>query len=300
MRFITAFISIAALAACSGSASDETAEDKLGVGAGIASSEPAAPPPAAMPEPARTALEGSAALQSAGAASASSALQIAGALPDSLRAAMLIRTGYARIEVESLEAAIAAVRQLAGRLGGQVAGVAMQTGADQIREATLTLRIPATRFDEAVFQLEPLGDVESVNVTSEDVGEEYVDVGIRLENGRRIERRLLQLLETRTGRLEEVLAVERELARVREEIERFEGRLRYLRNRATVSTLTITLHEPVPLLSDYQGQNVVLRSFGRAWRNFVNLVAGLIASMGIVIPLALVLVLVWIFVRRRQ
>jgi hypothetical protein len=66
---------------------------------------------------------------------------------------------------------------------------------------------------------EPLGDVESVNIGSEDVGEAYADMEVRLANGRRLEQRLLELLATRTGSLEDVLAVERELARVRQEIE---------------------------------------------------------------------------------
>jgi hypothetical protein len=222
------------------------------------------------------------------------------ALPDSIRPTMLIRNGYAQIEVDSLEATVEAVQQMAQRLGGYVTGVATQTGRERIPEATLTLRIPAARFDEALSGLQPLGKVESVNVTSEDVGEEYVDIGVRLENGRRLERRLLELLQTRTGKLEEVLAVERELARVREEIERHEGRLRYLRSRAAVSTLSVTLHEPLPLLSNYEGQNVLLRAFGRAWRNFVGLVTGAISLLGIILPVAGVLALVWWLVRRRR
>jgi len=137
-------------------------------------------------------------------------------------------------------------------------------------------------------------------VASEDVGEEFVDVNVRLENGRRLERRLLQLLDTRTGKLEEVLAVERELARVREEVERLEGRVRFLRNRADLGTLTISVHEPMPLLSNYSGQNVLLQSVKQAWQNFVGLVAGLIASLGIIIPVAVVAAAVWFGIRRRR
>jgi hypothetical protein len=213
---------------------------------------------------------------------------------------MLIRNGHARIEVDSLEAAVAAVQRMAQQLGGYVTNVTTQTGKERLREATLTLRIPASRFDEALTGLDPLGDVEGVTVTTEDVGEEYVDIGVRVENSRRLERRLLELLQTRTGKLEEVLAVERELARVREEIERYEGRMRYLRSRADVSTLTINVHEPVPLLSNYQGENVLLRSFGQAWRNFVGLIAGLIASLGFVIPVMVVFTSIWIIRRRRR
>ena len=75
----------------------------------------------------------------------------------------------------------------------------------------------------------------------------------RLENGRRLERRLVELLATRTGPLVDGLAVERELARVREALETAEGRLRYLRNRVALSTLTVRLHEPAPIIGGSGG-----------------------------------------------
>jgi hypothetical protein len=123
-------------------------------------------------------------------------------------------------------------------------------------------------------------------VTAEDVGEEFVDITARVVNGRRLEERLVDLLATRTGRLQDVLAVERELARVREEIERHEGRLRYLRTRAAMSTLAVTLHEAKPIVGDHPGYSVIGEAFRQAWRNCVQLVAGLIAAMGILVPVA--------------
>ena len=202
---------------------------------------------------------------------------------------MLIRTGNAVIEVDSLEIAVAELRLLATRLGGYVANTSMQVGEEEMRSASLELKIPAARFDEAVQGLRPLGEVEAVNVTAEDVGEEFVDVTARMENANRLEDRLVTLLATRTGRLEDVLQVERELARVREEIERYEGRLRYLRTRAAVSTLVVTVHEPRPIVGRYEGANPIADAFRAMWRNLVTFVAGLIAALGWLIPAALVL-----------
>lgn len=222
------------------------------------------------------------------------------AAPDSMQQRMLIRTGDARVEVETLEPAVDALRALAGRLGGYVTSVAMQTGEEHVRQATLTMRIPAERFDEALTAIEPLGDVESVHVGSEDVGEAYADMEVRLANARRLEERLLELLTTRTGSLEDVLAVERELARVREQIERFEGRMRFLRNRVAMSTLSVTVHEPEPLFSSRPGGNVLLRSVRDAGRNFVGFVAGFIASLGVLLPVLGMLWLGWWLFRRRR
>ena len=201
---------------------------------------------------------------------------------------MIIRSGAARIEVDSLETAIAAAQALATRLGGHVANVSMAMGKEQVRSATLELKVPSARFDEALSGLQPLGNVEGVDVTAQDVGEEYVDVAARVANSRRLEERLIRLLETRTGRLEDVLAVERELARVREEIERLDGRMRFLRSRVALSTLALTVHESAPLVSP-PGRNILVDSFAQAWRNFVQCLAAFIAALGFLLPLAVLL-----------
>ncbi|HEX8430004.1 MAG TPA: DUF4349 domain-containing protein, partial [Longimicrobium sp.] len=108
----------------------------------------------------------------------------------------------------------------------------------------------------------------------------------------------LALLATRTGKLEDVLAVERELARVRQEIETTEGRLRYLRTRAAVSTLVVTLHEPRPVVGSYPSENPIGEAFRDAWRNFVGFVAWFIAALGFLIPLGALVVAFWWLARR--
>jgi hypothetical protein len=212
---------------------------------------------------------------------------------DSVIPQMLIREGTATVRVDKLEPAIAKVEQLAKRLGGYVADQSMQSGSQNTREATLELKIPAVRWQQALNGLDPVGKVESRQSTAQDVGEEFVDVTARMNNARQLEQRLLTLLDTRTGKLDDVLSVERELARVREEIERYEGRLRYLRTRAAMSTLTVTLHEPYPVLG--AGDSPILSAFAQAWRNFVGFTAGFIAALGWLIPLLIVLAaLVWL------
>jgi len=217
----------------------------------------------------------------------------------SVAASMVIRTGQASIEVDSLERAVAQVRLLAGRIGGYVANTTMQTGRGQLRSASLEVKLPAERFDEGLDGLAPIGKLESVNVNAEDVGEEFTDVTARMENGRRLESRLIDLLATRTGRLKDVLDVEQELARVREEIDRYEGRLRYLRAHTALSAFTIYVHEPLPIVG-HAGSSVMGEAFAQAWRNFVDLVALCVRSLGVVLPLGLVAVAAWQATKRRR
>jgi hypothetical protein len=211
---------------------------------------------------------------------------------------MVIRNGQASVEVDKLDPAIAKLRQLAAQLGGYIANSSMSGGRDQVRAATLELKIPAQRFDQALNGLATLGKVESVNATAEDVGEEYVDITARVNNAHRLEDRLIALLATRTGKLQDVLSVERELARVREEIERYEGRLRFLKSRVATSTLSVTIHEPFPILGQGPGQNPIVAAIRQAWRNFVGFISAIIASLGVLIPLAALALVGWVIYKR--
>jgi hypothetical protein len=201
---------------------------------------------------------------------------------------LIVRTGQAVIEVDSLEPAIAELRRIAQRVGGFVADASVQSGRNQLRSATLQLKVPSDRFDDLTLALGPLGRLQSVNVNAEDVSEEFVDITARVANSRRLEDRLVELLRTRTGKLQDVLTVEHELARVREEIERMEGRLRFLKTSAQLSTLSVSLSEPPPLVASHPGRSVLGEAFKTAWRNFVGLLAGVIASLGFVVPLGLI------------
>jgi Domain of unknown function (DUF4349) len=198
---------------------------------------------------------------------------------------LIVRTGQASIEVDSLERSMAELRRIAQRVGGFVADASVQSGRNQLRSATLELKVPAARFDELTEGLAPLGKLQFVNVGAEDVSEEFVDLTARVANGHRLEDRLVELLRTRTGKLQDVLSVERELARVREEIERMEGRLRFLKTSAELSTLSVNLYEPAPIVASHPGRNVIAEAFKTAWRNFVGVLAGAIASLGFVVPI---------------
>src|SRR5258708_4005648 len=130
---------------------------------------------------------------------------------------LVIRSGTATMQVDSLDRAIALVHGLARRVGGFIGSSTTQSGRGAVPAATLEIRMPADRFEDAVDALRPIGKVESVNVTAQDVGEEYVDVQARMANDHRLEARLIELVAHRTGNLSDVLAGGPSLGRVREE-----------------------------------------------------------------------------------
>ena len=151
----------------------------------------------------------------------------------------------ARIDllVKSLSVTERAILDLIQENGGFLAEstIAAQTGTQ--RDATWRARVPVNRFDSFVSAVSRLGEVRTNHVGSQDVTEEYYDIEARIRNKQEEEKRLLKHLADSTGKLEDILSVERELTRVRGEIEQMQGRLRFLANRAELSTVTITATE---------------------------------------------------------
>ena len=275
-------------------ARDEAQQEKLSI---VNQSAPTAVPAAAPPMRQRSSAASNAA--SRGDATARADVSLGMPLPAIDPAgSMLVRHGRASIEVKTLDEAVTRLRQAAGQFGGFVANTALQSGNDEKRTATLQLRVPSAQFDAAVAALSQLGKVESVHVSAEDVGEEYVDLGARLTNARRVEARLVEMLATRTGRLSDVLTVEQELARVRMEAERYEARMRWLERRASLSSLDVSIHEKFPLLDSPRGRGPIVEAFAEAWERMVSVVAWLIASLGVLVPLGVIIGLGVLVARR--
>jgi hypothetical protein len=113
----------------------------------------------------------------------------------------------------------------------------------QPRTLGATLQIPVNRLDAALDQLKALGDVMRESHTGQDITDHVADVDARLSNARNLEKRLNQLLLTRTGRVAELLEAERELARVRGDIERLDGQRRNLASRVAYAEVTLYITE---------------------------------------------------------
>jgi hypothetical protein len=155
----------------------------------------------------------------------------------------MIYTVSLHLIVQDADEAMAEVERLAQDKGGFVSESNVWK-SEGYRQATVTVRIPAEDLNGALAAFRDLAlDVESENVDSQDVTEEYVDLEARLTNEQRTEEELLELLETRSeiGKTEDILEVHRELKTVRAEIERIQGRMRYLDNLSAMATVRLTL-----------------------------------------------------------
>jgi hypothetical protein len=156
----------------------------------------------------------------------------------------IARTARLRLSTRDFDGTRRAVERIAGHLGGWFSRMDVST-VGVTRSLTASLQVPAARLDAALAALKPLGIVLDESQQGEDVTEQIVDVDARLSNARNTEKRLVDLLQKRTGELEHVLAAEREISRVREEIERFDAQRKNLDRRVTYATLTLEVIEEV-------------------------------------------------------
>jgi len=165
--------------------------------------------------------------------------QVSTELSQTVSQRKLVYSGEVVIEVETFEEFAQKLTEELSRWNGFI-GSSNESRADtKSRSAVWTLRIPVEQFDEALQWLDKNYYILDKKVQSKDVTEEYSDLDARLANKRNTELRLIEHLSKTTSKLDEILLMERELDRVREEIERIEGRLKYLRDVTQLSTLII-------------------------------------------------------------
>lgn len=111
------------------------------------------------------------------------------------------------------------------------------------RGGTWVIRVPVDQYDTFLSGMAALGFATSRSETADDVTEAYVDLQARMSNKRKLEQRVIAMLEEHVGKLSDVMEIERELARIREEIERMEGRLRVLMDQTSLATIHLKVTE---------------------------------------------------------
>jgi hypothetical protein len=206
----------------------------------------------------------------------------------------VIRTAELSLEADDPDA----VRAKAGALAEAAGGFVVTSDTSHTRDAdgteyvmvTIVLRAPSARFDETLGSLRALGThVASEKVTGQDVTEEYTDLEARLKAERAIEDQYLSVLkDART--IPDVLAVQAKLGEVRTEIERAEGRRRFLENETNLSTFTVHVARRLEAI-DTSGPG-----FGRSMREAghdavavaLAIVNGTIRTVGVLAPIGVI------------
>ena len=155
----------------------------------------------------------------------------------------IIYTASLAIVVDDFSGVEQSIASLVKQYGGFVADANVSLNQGSQRSGTWTVRIPARSFESFLDASGDLGVPERREQHGQDVTEEYVDLEARIRSKKQLEERILELLADNKGEIKDVIEVERELSRVRTEIEQMEGRLRYLTDRTKLTTVTLNVRE---------------------------------------------------------
>lgn len=190
---------------------------------------------------------------------------------------MIARTSQLTLITKEFDKARGAVEDILKRHRGYLGQLDVVALADTPRTFTAALRVPTDQLDPTIAEIKKLGQVESESQSGEDVTRQYVDLDARLTNARNTEQRLTALLRDRTGKMTDVLAVEKEIDRVRGEIEQMEAQKKTLINRVDFATLNVTLREASKAQLSPHSTWDRFRTAGAD--GYVSLVAGVVGAL---------------------
>jgi hypothetical protein len=165
----------------------------------------------------------------------------------------IIRDADLTIEVDSTTKAQQQVTSIAETNGGfVVTSEAKQRDnvdpAKRTIDIKLVIRVPSTQFNNALQQVEQLAtNMPQRNVTGQDVTEEFIDLEARIKTQKALELQFLDIMR-QAHKVEDALEVQRQIADVRTEIERLEGRKRFLESKSSLSTITVNIQNPMPIV----------------------------------------------------
>lgn len=216
-------------------------------------------------------------------------------LPDFER--KIIKSAYIELEVEtgSFEDNLFNISNLAEQNGGFVSDTQSFSDPEgKLTSGRIVIRIPQDRFSSVVDKIKVLGTVKNISISGQDVTQEYVDLESRLRNLNAQEKVLLDLME-KSKTVKDSIEVQRELSNVQSEIEVIKGRMNYLDNLISFSTIEVYLREPEPIKT-IPGWGFV-DALRRGLRGALRVINGLIFFIILVSPLIILALIIFFIVR---
>ena len=192
---------------------------------------------------------------------------------DAQKKRMLIRNGRLEFETDDL-AKTAENIQNAIRTHGGYLGSEQSYNYDTRQSTTLNVRIPSASFDTFIADISKgVEKFDTKDISARDVTEEFLDVEARLKNKKELEARYQEILK-QAKNVKEILEIERELNTLRSDIESMEGRLKYLQNQVSLSSVQITYYKELTKRTAF-GQKFA-QGFRSGWTNLIWFLVGLV------------------------
>lgn len=212
----------------------------------------------------------------------------------------IVKNGYMTLEVNDITVALAGAAAIANDLNGYVVS-SNKSGDKDITYGQISIRIPSDRFDEALDRLSKLAvSVPNESTTSEDKTQQYTDLQAQLRNKEAAEAQYLEILK-KAEKVEDILAVQRELTNVRGEIEQLKGQILYIERTADMALISVNMQKTKPLGGTAWSALETLKSAARGLVSFGKVLADILIWVAIFSPVwIIILVVVLYFTRWRK
>ena len=207
----------------------------------------------------------------------------------------IIRNADLSIEVDSPSEAQHRITSIANSQGGFVvtSEAKQRENIDPSKrtlDIKLVVRIPSDRFGAALDEIKKLAsNLPAENVTGQDVTEDFIDLEARIKTQKALELQFIEIMK-QARKVEDALEVQRQIAEVRTEIERLEGRRRFLENRSSLSTITVNIQAPKVIAVNPTGVGHSIRD---AVSDSLELASGMLVSF---VRFVIMIVPVFVFV----
>jgi hypothetical protein len=185
----------------------------------------------------------------------------------------LIKEGSVDFETDNLSTARKNIFEAVRKYKGYVSSDREFKSTDRISN-TVIIRVPSEDFDNLLKDaIRGVDRIDSKEINVIDITEEFLDIHARLKTKKQLENRFLELLK-QAKNVTEIVEIEKQIGQLRSDIESIEGRLNYIQDRVSLSTLTITFYQNLPYKADF-GQKFIT-GFKSGWDNLIWFFVGLI------------------------
>jgi hypothetical protein len=216
----------------------------------------------------------------------------------------VIKTAYIELEVEvgKFEDTLFELINLAEQNGGFISNSRSYSDAEgNLTSGSVTIRIPSNKYSSIINKIKEMGTVKSTSSGGQDITQEYTDLESRLRNYQAQEEVLLDLMK-QSKKVSDSLEVQRELSNVQEQIEVIKGRMNYLDDMVSFSTIEVYFYEPEPIktAADWGFVDALKRGLRGAVSVFNGLMMFLIAASPVLVIIAIILIVIWQVIRARK
>lgn len=208
----------------------------------------------------------------------------------------IIKTGSVTLEVSDVTGTVESIHTLVLAQGGYLSSSTIQASGSQ-HTGTVVIRVPQARFETTLAGVKSAGTVLSVSTQGDDVTEEYIDLEAQKKS---YEVQLAQyyVLIKKATKITDIIAVQQQIDRIQTELNRLEGRLKYLDSKIDLSTITITIREPEPVHAE-TGHSFI-SAINQGIEGLLGIVDAVIIAAITFLPFILLAVAGFFLYRRRK